>query len=100
LTPTELSRRGRIWSYAENRYPPPPPFVAADPFVPYALAAVELEHEGLVILGQVAKGVLAVDLSVGMEMEVGIDILHSDAEHDHMIWVWEPAVPSSSPKGS
>ena len=37
---TPLSRRGRIWSYTENRYAPPPPYVASDPFEPYALAAV------------------------------------------------------------
>ncbi len=54
LEPTPLSRRGRVWSYTENHYAPPAPYVAAEPFEPYALAAVELEAEGLVILGQVA----------------------------------------------
>ena len=58
LEPTPLSRRGRVWSYTENHYAPPPPYVAADPFEPYALAAVELDDEGIVVLGQVAKGVL------------------------------------------
>jgi uncharacterized protein len=91
LEPTPLSRRGRIWSYTENRYAPPPPFVAADPFVPYAIAAVELEHEGLVIIGQVGHSIMAADLKVGMEMEVEIDVLCSTDEHDELVWKWVPA---------
>jgi uncharacterized OB-fold protein len=90
LTPTELSRRGTVWSYTENRYQPPAPYVAAEPFEPYALAAVELADEGIVVMGQVAKGVLAADLEVGMVMEVGLDVLRSDDEHDYLVWVWEP----------
>ena len=94
LEPTPLSRKGRVWSYTENHYAPPPPYVAADPFEPYALAAVELETEGLVILGQVAKGVLAKDLTVGMEMEVDLDVLYRDDDGvDHWVWVWAPATP-------
>ena len=38
----ELSRRGRIWSYTDARYEPPPPYVASDPYEPFCLAAVEL----------------------------------------------------------
>jgi uncharacterized OB-fold protein len=95
LEPTELSRRGRIWSYTENHYAPPPPFVAPDPFEPYALAAVELEAEGLVILGQVAKGVMAADLEIGMEVEVDLQVLFTDDEGvEKWVWTWAPAAPS------
>ena len=94
LTPTPLSRRGTVWSYTENRYAPPPPFKATDPFEPYAIAAVELEAEGLTVLGQVAKGVLAADLRVGMEMEVDLGVLYSDDEHDYLVYMWAPAAPS------
>ena len=53
----ELSRTGRVWSYTDARYQPPPPYIpAAEPYEPFALAAVELEAEGLVVLGQVAAG--------------------------------------------
>jgi hypothetical protein len=52
----ELSRRGRIWSYTDARYQPPPPYVAADPYVPFCLAAVELAAEKLVVMGQVVPG--------------------------------------------
>ena len=58
LEPTGCRAAGRVWSYTENHYAPPPPYVAAEPFEPYALAAVELADEGIVVLGQVAKGVL------------------------------------------
>jgi uncharacterized protein len=91
LEPTPLSRRGRIWSYTENRYAPPPPFVATDPFEPYAIAAVELEHEGLVIIGQVGRSIMAADLKVGMMMEIEIDVLCTTDEHDEMVWKWVPA---------
>ena len=94
LTPTPLSRRGTVWSYTENRYAHPPPFKATDPFEPYAIAAVELEAEGLTVLGQVAKGVLAADLKVGMEMEVDLGVLYSDDEHDYLVYMWAPAAPS------
>jgi uncharacterized OB-fold protein len=91
LDPVALSRRGRIWSYTENHYAPPPPYVAVDPFEPYALAAVELESEGIVVLGKVKEGVRAADLRVGMEMQLGIDMLYADDEHEYLVYVWEPA---------
>ena len=31
----ELSHRGRIWSCTNAVYPPPPPFVAPNPFEPW-----------------------------------------------------------------
>jgi uncharacterized OB-fold protein len=90
LDTTPLSRRGTVWSYTENRYAPPPPYVAGDPFEPYALAAVELEKEGLVVLGKVATGLLAADLKVGMTMELELDVSHRDGEHEYVVYVWAP----------
>ena len=80
LEPTPLSRRGTLWSYTENRYPPPAPYPAADPFKPFAIAAVELAEEGLIILGKVVEGTLAADLTVGMEMELTTMPLYTDAD--------------------
>ena len=77
-----LSRRGRLWSYTNNCYAPPPPFVAADPFEPYAVAAVELEKERMVVLGQVEAGVGVEQLEVGMEMELALGTLFEDAERE------------------
>jgi uncharacterized protein len=86
-----------VWSYTENRYAPPPPFPAADPFEPYALAAVELADEGLVVLGKVATGVLAVDLHVGMRMQLEIEPLYRDDDGvDHLVYVWAPAAPGGT----
>ena len=59
-----------MWSYTENRYPPPAPYPAPDPFEPFAIAAVELADEGIIVLGKVVEGTLAADLKVGMEMEL------------------------------
>jgi len=92
LEPTELSRTGTLWSYAENRYAPPPPYVVAEPFEPYALAAVELEQEGLIVLGQVAHGVLASGLKVGMPMVLELGLLNPEPGQDaKLIYVWAPA---------
>jgi uncharacterized OB-fold protein len=91
LEPVELSRTGTLWSYTENHYAPPPPFPAREPFEPYAIAAVELAAEGLVVLGQVARGVPAADLAIGQPMRLGLDVLFRDDDGDRLVWVWEPA---------
>lgn len=86
-----LSRRGRLWSFTNNCYPPPPPYVSTEPFEPYAVAAVELEAEKMVVLGQVVPGVGPEDLEAGMEMELVVDTLYEDAEHEYTVWKWRPA---------
>ena len=48
------------------------------------------------MLGQVAKGVQASDLKVGMEMQLEIDTLHRDDEHEYLVYVWAPAAPADS----
>lgn len=91
LEEAPLSRRGRLWSYTDNRYAPPPPYVAGDPFEPYAIAAVELEREKMVVLGQVVRGVGADRLTVGQEMELVVEPLFEDADAQHVVWKWRPA---------
>jgi uncharacterized OB-fold protein len=86
----ELSRRGRIWSYTDARYKPPPPYVAAEPYVPFCLAAVELAAEKLVVMGQVTDGVTVDDLKVGDEVELVIDTLYVDGDSDVLVWKWRP----------
>jgi uncharacterized OB-fold protein len=86
-----LSRRGRVWSYTDARYQPPPPYVVpTDEHVPFCIAAVELATEGIVVMGQVVAGVTVDDLTVGQEMELVVDVLFSDDEIDHLIWKWRP----------
>ena len=86
-----LSRRGKLWSYTNNCYAPPAPYVASDPFEPYAMAAVELEKEQMVVLGQVVSGITVDDLSAGMEMELVVDTLYEDDENAYTVWKWRPA---------
>ena len=86
----ELSRRGRVWSYTDAQYQPPPPYLpAVDPYDPFALAAVELP-EGLVVLGQVAAGYGVADLAVGREVELVVETLYADASGVRTIWRWKP----------
>jgi uncharacterized OB-fold protein len=86
----ELSRQGRIWSYTDARYQPPLPYVAADPYVPFCLAAVELAAEKLVVMGQVTAGVTVDDLSVGDEVELVVETLYSEDGTDYLVWKWRP----------
>ena len=88
---TQLSRRGRIWSYTDAQYQPPPPFVpTAGDYTPFAIAAVELADEQMVVLGQVTTGHGAGDLAVGQEVELVVDTLYSDDEHDYLVYKWKP----------
>jgi hypothetical protein len=90
----ELSTRGRVWSYTNNCYAPPAPFVApTTPFEPYSIAAVELEREKMVVLGQVVRGVGVERLEVGMEMELVLDTLFEDEQNEYVVWKWKPAAP-------
>lgn len=91
LTEYVLSRRGRVWSYADARYKPPPPYPATEPFEPYVIAAIELPVEHMIILGQVVPGITVDDLSVGMEMELTTGVLYSDDEAEYEIWMWRPS---------
>jgi uncharacterized protein len=94
LDDTELSRRGRVWSYTDARYQPPPPYVPrTDPYEPFALVAVELEDEGLVVLGQVADGYGIDDLTIGSPVELVVEPL----DESSLIWRWKPIASEVTP---
>ncbi|MCG5219875.1 OB-fold domain-containing protein [Streptosporangium soli] len=84
LPEVRLSRRGTVWSYTNACYPPPPPYVAAEPYEPVVLAAVELAEESLVVLGQVTPGLAVEDLRVGMELELTSGPLADGP----LVWMW------------
>jgi hypothetical protein len=90
LEEVELSRRGRIWSFTDNRYQPPAPYVSADPFVPYAIAAVELATEHMVVLGQLDPSADLSTLKAGQEVELVLGTLYEDDDHDYLVWKWRP----------
>ena len=90
LETVELSRRGRIWSFTDNRYQPPAPYVSADPFVPYVIVAVELAAERMVVLGQLVPGIDVTTLHAGDEVELVLGRLYEDDDHEYVVWKWQP----------
>jgi len=88
LEKVALNRRGRVWSFAVNHYAAPPPAVNPDPFEPYAVAAVELMEERIVVLGQVARGVPFDSLRIGREMELVVEPIIAGS--DEVVWKWKP----------
>lgn len=93
----ELSRRGRIWSFTNACYQPPPPYVpVTDPFEPFCIAAVELEREAMIVMGQMADGVDISELSAGIEVELVIETLFEDDENEHLVWRWKPVGATSA----
>lgn len=91
FTEVPLSRTGTLWSYTNAAYKPPEPYVAAEPFEPFGIAAVELDRERMVVLGQLATGVNLADLKVGMPMELVIETLSEDDTVVKTVWKWKPA---------
>ena len=81
-----LSNTGTVWSYP-RAHAPPPPFVANRPYEPITIAAVKLEREQMVVLGQCTQGITPDDLEIGMEMELYIDVLNEDDEHEYTVEV-------------
>lgn len=86
----QLSRKGKVWSFTNACYKPPEPYVAAEPFVPFTIAAVELEQEKMIVLGQVIEGVNVSDLKAGMEMELVLEKLFTVDNADKLTWKWKP----------
>jgi uncharacterized OB-fold protein len=82
----QLSRLGKLWSYTDACYQPPEPFVAAQPYQPFAIAAVELLKEKMIVLGPVVDGVGVGELRAGMAMELVLEAL-ADGK---LTWKWKP----------
>jgi hypothetical protein len=85
-----LSRTGSVWSFTENHYKPPAPYISPEPFAPYTVAAVELADEKMVVLGQIAADVEASELRVGMQVELVVEKLYEDDDSEYLIWKWRP----------
>jgi uncharacterized protein len=95
-----LSRRGKVWSYTDARYTPPPPYVAAEPYVPFCIAAVELAAEKMVVMGQVVPEITVDGLTVGTEVELVVDVLYEDDDHEYLVWKWRPVTAGSGATGA
>ena len=66
-------------------------FVAFAAGISDASPPADPKAEGIVVLGQVKKGVPASELRVGMEMQLAVDTLYADDDHTYLVYVWEPA---------
>lgn len=100
LEEVELSRRGTVWSFTNTHYQPPPPYIpTTDPFEPFTIAAVELEAEKMVVLGQVVPGVAMEDLKAGLEVELVLGTLYEDDDHEYVIWKWQPVASGAGSTG-
>ncbi len=92
VTRVPLARTGRVWSYTDARYQPPPPYVSpSDPYEPFVLAAVELDADGLIVLGQMVAGCAADDVEVGLSVELVIEPLFETDETTQLVWRWQPS---------
>lgn len=86
-----LSRRGKLWTYTIQRFPPPtPPFVGdAANFVPFGVGYVELP-EGIRIEARLTESDPQ-KLAIGMDMELVIERYDDDADgNERMIFAFRP----------
>jgi uncharacterized OB-fold protein len=83
LEETELSRTGKVWSFAINHYDAPAPFTGK---APYTVVAVELTNEQIVVLGQLSASGDPSSLRIGDTVEIVIEPLADGA--DEVVWRW------------
>jgi len=92
IAEVQLSRKGKLYTFAINYFKPPPPYVSPDPFVPFATAIVELAKEKMKVQGMVTSGCDLDKLKIGMEMETILETLYSDPQgNEVMVWKFKPA---------
>ena len=84
-----LSNKGTVWSFTTSDYAPPPPYVAKEPWVPFVLAAVKLEKEKLVVLGQMVEDTNLADMKIGMPVELTLGVLYEDEDKEYLVWKWK-----------
>jgi len=81
-----LSRRGKLVTYTIHRFLAPPPF-RMEPFEPYAIGAVELPEQLLVI--GILTGVDLDHIEIGADAELVLGRLYTDDDgNDVMTYMW------------
>lgn len=83
-----LSRRGKLWSYTIQCYPPPPPFKAPEPFVPFGIGLIELP-ERIRVLGMLTESDPD-KLKIGMEVELVLGKLYEENGKEVVTWKFRP----------
>ena len=83
-----LSRRGKLWSYTIQHYPPPPPFKATEPFVPFGIGFVELPEKirvaGILTESDPEK------LKIGMDVELVLGKAYEENGKEVVTWKFKP----------
>ena len=96
-----LSRRGTLWTWTIQHFPPPPPYIGPadrETFEPYGVGYVELP-EGVRVEGRLTESDPD-KLSIGMEMELVLQKFALDEEgNDRMTFAFQP-VPSADARES
>lgn len=77
-----LNRRGKLYSYTIQEYPPPLPF-KMEPFIPFGIGLVELP-EGIRVLGMLT-GCRLDGIKVGMSVELVIERLYQNEQGDEVV---------------
>ena len=89
---TALSRRGVLWTWTIQRFPPPPPWIGPsdrEHFRPFGVGYVELP-EGIRVEGRLTESDPAA-LEIGMEMELVVEPFVEDADGDtRMTFAFRP----------
>ncbi len=83
LEETELSSTGKVWSFSVNHYDAPAPFTGK---APYAVVAVELTEEQIVVLGQLSATSDPSALKIGDEVSLVVEELSEGSEE--VVWKW------------
>jgi uncharacterized OB-fold protein len=87
-----LSRRGTLWTWTVQHFPPPPPYIGPadrESFEPYGVGYVELA-EGIRVEGRLTESDPA-KLSIGMEMElVLLPFVRDEEGNDRMTFAFRP----------
>ncbi len=79
-----LSRRGTLWTWTIQSFPPPPPFIGdAEDFAPFGVGYVELP-EGIRIESRLTTHDPA-DLEIGMEMELVVEKFKEGSEGEELM---------------
>lgn len=96
-----LSRRGQLWTWTIQRFPPPPPYIGPaerESFLPYGVGYVELP-EGVRVEGRLTTSDPA-ELEIGMEMELVIEKFIEDEQgRERLTFAFRP-VPGGGGRGA
>lgn len=79
-----LPRTGVVWTWTVQRIPPKPPFLAPDPFEPFAVAYVDLG--GVVRVETRLAGRDPGDWSIGDRVVLHVDVLPGQDPADDRSW--------------